>query len=69
MNEGLRPHLTQWHAKFDRWYEINLEKEKGKTPQQIQQEYPDYEKLKNNMTLVNQNLIRYKENIYKLAFG
>lgn len=69
LNEGLRPHLTQWHAKFERWYEIKLDGEKEKTPQQIQQEYPNYGILKQDMTIVNQNLIRYKESIYELAFG
>jgi len=69
LNEGLRPHLTQWHAKFERWYGIALDKEKEKTPQQIQQKYSNYDILKNDMEKVNQNLIKYKESIYKLAFG
>lgn len=71
LNEGLRPHLTIWQAKFRRWYNTacSLDCNADKCPQEIQKEYKEYEKLKTDMIRINENLIRYKELIYKLAFG
>ncbi|MCE5320522.1 MAG: hypothetical protein LLF93_05395 [Bacteroidales bacterium] len=71
LNEGLRPHLTLWQANFQRWYllAINLDENKDKSPQQIQKEFNKYEQLKNDICRVNNNLIRYKNSVHKLAFG
>jgi hypothetical protein len=40
-NNGLRPHLTEWQARFRRWYEAQLETQKEATPQDIQRQYPE----------------------------
>lgn len=71
LNEALRPHLTLWQAKFRRWYVLadSLEENKTKSPQELQREFPEYQQLKNDMTRINNNLIRYKQSVYKLAFG
>lgn len=71
LNEGLRPHLTLWQAKFHKWYNVAMVKDEysNLTPQQIQKEYSDYEALKNDMQRINMNLINYKNSVYKLAFG
>ena len=71
LNEGLRPHLTSWQAKFHKWYETEALRESNKdlTPQQVQQKYDEYKVLKNDMSRINNNLISYKDNVYKLAFG
>lgn len=71
LNEGLRPHLTLWQAKYHKWYEseiMNVEN-KNLTPQQIQQKYSSYEALKNDISRINNNLISYKDSVYRLAFG
>ena len=71
LNEGLRPHLTSWQAKFHKWYKTEILKEGNKdlTPQQVQQKYDEYEALKSDMSRINNYLISYKDNVYKLAFG
>lgn len=71
LNEGLRPHLTEWQAKYYKWYNnaVNLEMYKDKSPQFIQKDFPDYDLLISDMTRINNNLINYKGIIYKLAFG
>ncbi|GFD93253.1 hypothetical protein KUL156_21100 [Alteromonas sp. KUL156] len=71
LNEGLRPHLTSWQAKFHKWYEMEIKKDENinLTPQQVQQKYDDYQALKKDMSKINENLINYKNIIYKLAFG
>jgi hypothetical protein len=71
LNEGIRPHLTCWHAKFRRWYENELKKDGNidKHPQDIQKEFPLYNELVNDLILVNERLINYKEKMYQLIIG
>lgn len=71
LNEGLRPHLTLWQAKFRRYYDKALKEDsnKEKSPQQIQQEFPKYSELKSDMEQINVKLINYKKSIEELAFG
>ena len=69
LNEGLRPHLTKWQAKFRKWYTEEIEKEenKGLAPQEIQKKFPEYEELINEMQEVNQKLIEYRKVLEKLV--
>lgn len=71
LNEGLRPHLTIWQAKFHKWYDYEILKDENSqlTPQEIQQKYNSYIHLKTDMETINSNLINYKNCVYKLAFG
>jgi len=71
LNEGLRPHLTIWQAKFHKWHEDALTKKEFSklTPQQLQKEFPHYKELKSDMSRININLTNYKGSVYKLAFG
>jgi len=72
LNDGLRPHLTQWQARFRRWYERELKKydeSPGSAvmdPQQIQTAFPKYQELKADLERVNQNLIRYRTKMKEL---
>ncbi len=51
LNDGLRPHLTEWQAKFRAWYD---EQDKtGITPQELQQKYGQYEELVTDIESVN----------------
>ena len=65
LNKGLRPHLTQYQARFRKWYAEELAKptNAGKSPQEIQQTYPDYEKLVESMKEVNEILINYADQL------
>ncbi|MDN5217357.1 hypothetical protein QQ020_35110 [Fulvivirgaceae bacterium BMA12] len=71
LNKGLRPHLTEYQAKFRKWYQEEIDKTEniGKTPQAIQEEYPDYDQLISSMTEVNQVLIDYAEELKKIING
>ena len=42
LNDGIRPHLTAWQAKYRRWYEAELNSDDNKclSPQEIQKKYP-----------------------------
>ncbi len=67
LNTDLRQHLTKWQAKYRKWHK--MQNDEDKTPQQLQQSFPDYAELKNDMGKVNKQLITYKNDVYKLIFG
>lgn len=71
LNEGVRPHLTQWQAKFRKWYETAEVDNENKDlfPQEIQKNFPNYDKLVSDMKKVNESLIEYKEKLEELSFG
>jgi hypothetical protein len=73
LNEGLRPHLTKWQARFRHWYERELrhydeakDKKVVLDPQQIQEKFPQFDVLKTDMEHVNQVLIRYRTKMREL---
>jgi hypothetical protein len=73
LNEGLRPHLTQWQARFRSWYGRKLQEyEEGKggevlDPQQIQAQFPRFDNLRSDMYRVNKALIRYRKKMHELV--
>ena len=73
LNEGLRPHLTRWQARFRQWYERELKRYEKKTddeildPQQLQAQFPQYEELKVDLERVNQALMRYRAKMGELT--
>ena len=71
LNEGLRSHLTNWQARFRKWYNTEIEREENKdlSPQDIQKKYPEYEKLTKEMIVVNQKSIEYRKILRQLAIG
>lgn len=71
LNKGLRPHLTQYQAKFRKWYNEELENpnNKGKSPQEIQRNFLEYSELIESMTKVNKLLIEYAEQLNKFIIG
>ena len=72
LNQGLRPHLTRWQARFRHWYERELKAVQESTevnlidPQCLQSRFPDYEQLKIDMERVNGNLINYRSKMHQL---
>lgn len=71
LNQGIRPHLTRWQARFRRWYEAQLDKSDNLElhPQDIQQSFPNFEELKADMLKVNERLMRYRQQMHKLVTG
>lgn len=71
LNEGLRPHLTTWQARFRKWYtnEVNNAEYAALAPQDIQKNFPEYRSLIANMQEVNQKLIQYRGILEKIAIG
>lgn len=69
LNEGLRPHLTTWQAKFRKWYTDELEKDKNKSPQEIQKEFPEYVVLVKDIKKVNKIMQEYRDSLEKIVKG
>lgn len=71
LNDGLRPHLTTYQARFRKWYDEELEKpaSKGKSPQEIQRKFPEYSSLIESMQEVNNLLIEYSKQLNKFITG
>lgn len=66
LNEGLRPHLTKWQARFRTWSEAKKEKLMEMTPQDFQKEYPEFKDLIEDLMRVNQQLIQYSQELKKI---
>lgn len=70
LNEGLRPHLTKWQARFRRWYDLQLETAKDDIdPQSVQAKYPKFADLKTDLEIVNKRLMIYREKMRELVLG
>lgn len=69
LNQGLRPHLTEWHGKYRKWYESALQNPdyKDLSPQEIQKKYKEYDELMKSIEDVNRNLIVYAEELKKFS--
>ena len=68
LNQGLRPHLTRWQARFRHWYRSELENASGTTaPQDIQKRFPEYSRLSADLLKLNARLISYRQSMHDLA--
>lgn len=66
LNDGLRPHLTRWQARYRTWSESKKEKLREMTPQEFQKEYPEYKDLIEDLMRVNHQLIQYAQELKKI---
>jgi|SRR5271157_627486 len=69
LNNGLRPHLTRWQARFRHWYANCPDAVKEKCPQERQREFPDYAVLIEDIKKVNAQLIQYAGELEKIIHG
>lgn len=69
LNEGVRPHLTQWQARFRRWFEREIAKDENSELhlQDIQKQFPDFDELASDLQKVNKNLMGYRQKMYELV--
>lgn len=66
LNEGLRPHLTKWQAKFRKWYENESKKHENLSPQEIQRKYSGYNELISDLKETNKQMVQFAEELKKL---
>ncbi len=68
LNEGLRPHLTKWQARFRTWYN-SQNKDNKEAPQDIQEKYKDYQALWDDLIETNNNMMAFANELKLIAFG
>lgn len=68
LNDGLRPHLTTWQARFRKWYK-NASENDDRDPQDIQRDFPEYEALIEDIKETNQKMVVYKNYLLQIAKG
>lgn len=66
LNQGLRPHLTKWQARYRRWYERQLDASTNcdLEPQALQKTYPKFDELSADLLAVNKRLMVYRSRMY-----
>ena len=71
LNKGLRPHLTKYQAKLRKWYDEEIQKTEnsGKSPQEIQRQFADYNELIASIKDVNLLLIDYAKQLKLIITG
>lgn len=69
LNKGLRPHLTEYKARFRKWYSEQLQKNNDISPQKIQSKFNGIEKLFSSIKKANDNLIEYSKQLKKIIKG
>lgn len=68
LNEGLRPHLTKWQARFRRWYEAKLGSALDLAPQEAQAQYPHFAEMSAELRAINDKLIAYRAAMKRLVY-
>lgn len=68
LNQGMRPHLTKWQAKFKKWYELELLKDENKklSPQEIQMKYPKYDELIKDIITSQGEILKFLDELEKI---
>ena len=62
-------HLTQWQARYRRWFEATLMDDDIRDPQSVQQEFQKYYDLMKDLLEINDKLIEYWRAMHELATG
>jgi hypothetical protein len=67
--QGLRPHLTQWQARFRRWYDHEVSQHPELSPQEIQQRFQQYQELLKDLRTANKELLQLAQALALIAHG
>lgn len=68
LNNGLRPHLTQHQARYRTWYTNQQVLYPELSPQVLQQQYPDYKELVEDLQAVNRQVITWADELKRLIY-
>ena len=69
VNDGIRPHLTKWSARFRYWYKHLEDESKGISPQKLQTQFPQYDELVADLLRANNDMIVRRDHLYNLVTG
>ncbi len=71
LNEGMRPYLTKWQARFRKWYNeaTGNEEYKNLSPQELQKKYPQYNEMVSDIKKANEHMVVLQKKMGEIAFG
>jgi hypothetical protein len=69
LNDGLRPHLTRWQARFRNWEAATPKNTSGISPQELQRKFPEYDQLMEDLLEVNKRLVGFAEALDTIVHG
>jgi hypothetical protein len=70
LNQGLRPHLTQFQSRFRPWYEHKTKEYTEELDGQfIQSQFRDYDELLADMRAVNGMMVKFSQDLKRIAQG
>ncbi len=71
LNDGIRPYLTQWNSRYRKWWDSAIENpsNKMKSPQEIQREFPEYDKLISDLKKMNDELTKYADELLIIVYS
>lgn len=69
INDGLRPHLTRWQSDFRKWWDETVKDatNQGKSPQDVQRQYPHYIELVSDLKRTNTELSKLADDLLMIA--
>lgn len=68
LNDVMRPYLTKWGLKFNKWYDEEKEKSNTLSPQEIQKRFKEYDEMTADLLKLNHNVVSYSDALKKIAF-
>jgi len=71
LNDGLRPLLTKWQARFRKWYDMKLQDGtyNKKSPQVIQREFSEFNMMIQELSRAQIEIDEFANELCRLAFG
>jgi hypothetical protein len=71
LNDGIRPHLTRWHATYRAWWDaaVQAPENASKSLQEIQRAFPHYEELTTDLRRTNDGLAKYAEELLGVVYA
>lgn len=69
LNDGLRPHLTQWQARYRTWWDAERKARPSLEPQAAQRTYPQYAPLIADLEKVGKHLRTFTDSLHSVAQG
>lgn len=69
LNDGIRPHLTKWQARYRHWYDRAARESANTPPQELQKSFPQADELAAELLEINRQLIEFRKSMRALAFA
>ena len=68
-NDGLRPHLTTYQARFRSWYSAERVDRAADEPQRVQRDYANYDRLVSDIEIVQQRMTAFAVELHDIVHG